>query len=121
MKEINLKKIYEDKFFETICRHTPGPNPEGLPHCSKESIRIHMNSPAADAALIAMKEACKQVLELASKNAKVNETYIEDYYHSIYDGKEAHAIHTDGDGDAHALSLFTIDINSITNTITQVK
>lgn len=63
----------------------------------------------------------KKLLELAAENAKVNETYIEDYYYSIYDGKEAHAIHTDGDGCAHSLSLFTIDINSITNTITQVK
>ena len=68
MKTIDLKKIYEDKFFETVCKHTPGPNPGSLPHCSKESIRIHMNSPAADAALIAMKEACKQVLELAVEN-----------------------------------------------------
>lgn len=69
----------------------------------------------------AMLEFGKQLLELAAENAKVNETYIEDYYSLTYDGIEAHAIHKDHDGDPHSMSLFTVDKNSIKNTINQVK
>ena len=70
--------------------------------------------------LQAMKDACRQVVELAAENAKVKEDYIEDYYSLTYDGIEAYAIHKDRDGDPSSISLFTIDKNSIIKTIEHI-
>ena len=69
----------------------------------------------------AMKEACQETLRLASENAEIKEIFTEDYYSKTYIGNNHHAIHTDGDGEAFALTEFVIDKQSILDTINQIE
>lgn len=116
MKEINLKEILAKHISKRLLEHGNA-REEVCNSVAKTSIDGGHYAEVIEA----MKEACKQLLELAAENAKVKEDYIEDYYSLTYDGIEAHAIHKDHDGDPHSMSLFTVDKNSIINTINQVK
>lgn len=115
MKEINLEEILAKWISYNL--QQLGKNKEASDAAAKSSIE----SGSYWHILEAMEESCEQVLELAAENTKVKEDYIQDYYSSTYDGIEAHAIHKDRDGDPHSISLFTVDKNSIINTINQVK
>ena len=71
----------------------------------------------------AMKEACKQVLELAAENAKTSH----DYYDK-WDENEAYNKHKDfgfercdGDGIPYGVDVITINKQSIIDTINQVE
>ena len=74
-------------------------------------------------ALKAMKEACRQVLELAAENAKTSH----DYYDK-WDENEAYNKHKDfgfercdGDGIPYGVDVITINKQSIIDTINQVE
>ena len=100
MKEIDLKEIYKKNLLEILYRGIPGPNPKSLPYDERGSMNIHMNSPSADAALVAMREVCIKILQLAAENAEINSIETSD----------------DSSGFVHEVNK-----QSILNTINQVK
>lgn len=107
MKKINLIEILEDF---GICDNSTYPN---------EQVREkHL------VIIAAMKEACKQALELAAKNAFVNNIHTFEYYDSEYDLKDdkmEYVIETDGDGCPCSIRIFAVDQTSIINTINQIQ
>ena len=68
-----------------------------------------------------MKEACKQTLELAAENAKIDEVITDDYHSLNYNGIEHYAIHTDCDGEPVTLSEFMIDKQSILDVVNLIE
>ena len=72
---------------------------------------------------LAMKEACRQALELASENAKIFHEYYDKYdnYKKYCEFAGTFTERCDGDGIPYGVDVYDVNRKSILETINQIK